>query len=265
MSNLLINLDEATEYFNENILPLLPEIIQNSIKYQLVITGCIGSGKTTLLKQLIKLFKDFNPIIINEYLEANKTLGPSILSGFINKEISSLTMQNCILDIYENELKNIKITNVNSGIIFYERIPDDNLAVFSNLAYSSRELTSREFNVLFTRTIDIDKKYNIPSYINKNSEFKRIVSTDLLDSILIILQTIKDDIKHGVKSRIIGLSASLEICKLRIKRRKRNDEDKYDDKYLQGIINTYNNIYNLIEKGNDNYKITLYTIGRFTE
>ena len=117
--------------------------------------------------------------------------------------------------------------------------------------------------VLYSRTLLIDEKYNIPSYICKNSKFKRVNSTDSLDSILIILDTIKNDILQGIDSRIIGLSVCLEACKWRIGRRKREDEDKYSDEYLDSIIKTYNNIYSIIE--NDNYEITLFNIGQFIE
>ena len=113
------------------------------------------------------------------------------------------------------------------------------------------------------RTIEIDKKYNIPSYICKNSKFKKITSTDLLDRIMIILATIKNDIENGINSRIIGLSTDLESCKIRIKRRSRENEDKYSDEYLNNIIETYNKIYSVIK--DDDYEITLFNIGQFIE
>ena len=255
------NYSEAIEYFENNILPLKDKIMKS--KYQLVITGCIGSGKTTILEILCRLFEDFKPTVVKEYLEANKKLGPLILSEFINKTISPLTTQNAILDIYENQLKDIQKNEDLKGIIFYERIPDDNLTVFTNLAFKNKDLTNDEFMVLYSRTLLIDEKYNIPSYICKNSKFKRVNSTDSLDSILIILDTIKNDILQGIDSRIIGLSVCLEACKWRIGRRKREDEDKYSDEYLDSIIKTYNNIYSIIE--NDNYEITLFNIGQFIE
>lgn len=252
------NFDEAIDYFRKNILPLKDKILQ--LNYQLVITGCIGSGKTTVLNKLSSLFKEFKPIIVKEYLEANKKLGPLILSEFINQTITPLTTQNAILDIYENQLKDIQ-KNKNSGITFYERIPDDNLTVFTNLAFKNKDLTNDEFTVLYSRTLEIDNKYNIPSYICKNSKFKKIISTDLLDRIIIILNIIKDDVENEIKSRIIGLSTDLESCKIRIERRKRENEDKYSNEYLNSIIKTYNKIYSLIE--NDNYEITLFNIGQF--
>jgi deoxyadenosine/deoxycytidine kinase len=258
--------DEAFEYFNNNILPFQDKICN----YQLVITGCIGSGKTTLLNKLIEIFQPFNPKIVHEYLEVDNVLGSMILSSFINKTISPLTMQNCILDIYENQLKHTEIftsdddnyvNSLSNKFTFYERIPDDNLSIFTNLSYKNNEINENEFNVLYKRTLRMNEDYNLPSYINHKSKFKKIVSTDLLDSILIILETIHDDIVHGINSRIIGLSVSLEICKLRIRRRNRADEDKYSDEYLLSIINTYNNIYQELEK--DDYNINPLNIGRF--
>ena len=254
------NLDELVEYFIKYILPLKAKILQ--MKYQLVITGCIGSGKTTVINKLFKLFEEFQPIAVREYLEANKKLGPIILSEFINQTITPLTTQNAILDIYENQLKSLINPDL-KGIILYERIPDDNLTVFTNLAFKNKDLTDDEFKVLYSRTLKIDQKYNIPSYICKNSKFKKIVSTDLVDRIIIILDTIKDDVEKGINSRIIGLSTDLESCKIRIQRRHREDEDKYSDEYLNNIIKTYNKIYSLID--NNDYEITLFNIGQFIE
>ena len=257
----MTDLTEASNYIKSNILPNVDKIIN----YNCAIIGCIGCGKTTILKNLIELFKELKPNIINEYLEADKNLGPLMLSGFINKTISPLTFQSVILDICENEMKKIN-KNVDkniSKITFYERIPDDNLAIFTNLSFKNKELSEKEFEVIYSRTIELDNKFNIPSYLNKNAKFKKIVSTDILDSILIILQTIYNDIMTGVKNRIIGLSVSLEICKLRIKRRNRENENKYSDEYLESIIKAYENIYNVIS--NDNYNINLFNIGKFVE
>jgi len=250
---------EVDRYFHDHLLPLKDKIMK--MHYKLVITGCVGSGKTTIISNLYELFEEFNPVMIKEYLEANKTLGPLILSEFINGTISPLTTQNAILDIYENQLKGLKLED--HGIILYERIPDDNLTVFANLACKDNGLNDDEFKVLYSRTVDIDKKYGIPSYILRTAEFKKINSSDLIDTVSIILSIIHDDIINGVSSRIIGISVCLEACKLRVKRRGRTDEDKYQDDYLNGIIKTYDNIYNVIEK--DDYNISLFNIGRFIE
>lgn len=254
------NYNEVEEYYKNEILPLKDEILKR--KYQIVLTGALCVAKTTLINYLVKLFKEFKVHVVHEYLEADSELGGIILNRFIYEKITPLSMQNCILDIYENELKET-ISSIDNGIILYERIPDDNLAVFTNLAFKDNKLTSQEFEILYQRTIDIDKKYDIPSYIYNNSNFKRIVSTDAVDTLLIILKTIKEDILNNINSRIIGLSVSLEVCKLRIKRRNRNGEDAYKDEYLQDVINIYNRIYDKIET--KNYKITLLNIGQFIE
>ena len=222
------NFNEITDYYKNEILPLKDEILKR--KYQIVFTGCICAAKTTILNRLFDLFSEFKPYLVHEYLEADAELGELILNRCIYEKISALTMQNCILDIYENELNEI-ISNVESGLIFYERIPDDNLAVFANLAFKDNRLSTQAFEILYSRTIEIDKKYNIPSYICKNSTFKRIVSNDLVDSILIILKTIKDDILNNVNTRIIGLSVTLDVCQIRLKRRNRKGEEEYKDQY----------------------------------
>lgn len=251
------NLNEAIEYFNENILPIIDKIED----YNIVYIGGIGTGKSTIIKIITEIFKDLKPQIIHEYLEANKELGETLLSAFINKQISPTTFQHAILDIYENQLKNIH----KSKITIYERIPDDNLTIFTNLSCKNNELSFSSFNDLYLRTIELDKKYSLPSYLNKSSttKFIKIVSTGILDLTLLSLKIIKDDILSGVKCRIIGLSANLDICKFHIRRRNRKDENKYSDEYLNSIIKTYNNLYSLIEK--EDYNINLLNIGQFVD
>lgn len=51
----------------------------------------------------------------------------------------------------------------------------------------------------------LDKRYNLPSYIIRKTLFKKITATDLMDIIIIILQTIKNDINKNISERIIGL------------------------------------------------------------
>ena len=246
------DLTEAKEYFKDNILPLKSQIDD----YNLVYIGGIGVGKSTIIKATKEIFDEFEPQIIHEYLEANPELGQTLLSAFINKEISPITFQNAILDIYEKQLKNKK----KSKITIYERIPDDNLTIFSNLSYFQNELTISSFNDLYLRTIELDKKYYLPSYLVKNAKFTKIISPGITDLISLVLQIIKDDILNGVKYRIIGLSANLDICKLHIHRRNRKDENKYSDTYLNSIIKTYDNLYNILE---NDYNINLLNIGRF--
>lgn len=261
---------EVIDYFENYILP-----IKNKFNnYKCVITGCIGSGKSTILTYLNNLFNkyNFNVDYIHEYLEADPEYGQMILSKFINKQITNMNMQLSILDIYEHELiKHFKIedseTSKKSEITLFERIPDDNLTIFSAIAYVKHPDDIDNFGItyLYNRTINLNKLYNLPSYIYKDSKtkFKLLKSNDLTDSLLLILQTIHDDICNNVNSRIIGLSITLEICKLRIKRRGRENEDKYTDDYLNSIINTYQNIYDELEK--DDYNIRLINIGKFID
>jgi hypothetical protein len=168
-------------------------------------------------------------------------------------------MQLSILDIYESNL--IKYKNEKYNIKFFERIPDDNLTVFATIAYNSGDINNLGINLLYDKTILLDEKYKLPSYYRSHVAFKRIMADNLNDIILIILQTIKNDIENGINKRIIGLSITLDICKLRINKRARTDESKYSDSYLNLIINTYNNIYKELEK--PNYKFNLINIGKF--
>lgn len=277
------DLTEVIEYYNENILPILDKIND----YKLIYIGGIGVGKSTIIKIILEIFKDLKPRVIHEYLEANKELGETLLSAFIKKQISPTTFQHAILDIYEEQLENIynKNENVNENInksisvtsmrnkendknenvklTIYERIPDDNLTIFSNLSCKNNEISLSSFNDLYLRTIELDKKYSLPSYLIKSptTKFIKITSTGILDLTLLTLQIIKNDILSGTKCRIIGLSANIDICKFHIRRRHRKDENKYSDEYLNSIVKTYNNLYSVIEK--NNYNINLLNIGQF--
>lgn len=254
-------MEEINKYFENEILPLKDKFKN----YKLVVTGCIGSGKTTIINILNELFNKnkFSTLIIPEYLGIDKEFGEILLNKFIDGEISNLLMQLGILDIYETKLKEIKNENVNVKI--FERIPDDNLSVFANISYfnNPEDITNLGINLIYEKTIKLNKKYNLPSYIIRKTPFKKIMATDLMDIIMIILQTIKNDIDKNICERIIGLSISLEVCKLRIAKRSRDGESKYSEKYLNTIIKTYNNIYKELEK--DNYKLNLINFGKFVE
>ena len=110
----------------------------------------------------------------------------------------------------------------------------------------------------------IVERYNIPSYRDNNTKFKKLTSGDLTDLINVILDVIVDDINKGVKNRIIGLDVAFELTKERIIKRNRQGENGYTDEYLNRIINFYSRLYNLMNE--DRNKLCKFTcIGQLVE
>ena len=249
-----IDIDKLKQYIISNILPIRDKFVN----YNLVISGPIGAGKSTIIKELHELFEiieNFECQIIPEYLEIDTEFSKLLLDRFIDSKISHLTMQLSILDVYKSKLISV---SPNYNIRLFERIPDDNLCVFTNVA--SEFIGDLGVKLIFDKTMEINKYFNIPSYCLNNIKFKKIVAMNLNEILLIILQTIKSDIISGIKNRMIGLSISLEISELRIKLRSRDCEQSYDRNYLNQLITTYENIYTELSK--PNYKINLLNMGK---
>lgn len=228
-------MEAVQSYFNEYIHPL------QFHDYQLVITGPIASGKSTLIHELSRLFADKSIYTVKEYLDNDPTFGQQLLSKFINKSISPMTMQSAIIDSFESQMPS------SADLVLYERIPDDNLLVFSNIAQSLGQLSAQEFNLLYDRTRAIDLKYHLPSYFQHSKCFMRLNPAKIAQQLLIILRTMHADIRRGQMHRIVGLSVDISLCKSRLNMRQRQDENKYSDSYLQQIITTYERIYTQLE------------------
>ena len=195
--------------------------------YKLVITGPIASGKSSLIKYIISKFPQFKPQY--EFLDNDPEYGALLLNRFINHQISPFNMQSSILDITARHTKN-------HPFMIFERSPDDNLQIFT----IPMNLKEYELEYLVTKTNEINTTFDIPSFLNGDSI--TIFNSDE-STFNKVEQLINDDLKNGVKHRIIGLCIDIDTCIKRIKNRGRADEDKYDVEYLQSIINEYNNVY----------------------
>lgn len=232
---------EVEEYFVETIVPLKHKFDS----YKLSITGAIASGKSTVLQMLYNLFDkyEFETETIPEYIGLDPTLGHELLKRRISGELTNTTFQNYIMDTYDNKMKKINPHQ----ICFIERLPDDSILCFSNISnyFNQKDLTDLELYVLYVKTKALVAKYGIPSYINCTN-FSSIVSNNVADMLMLIIDSIRDDVNNGIQKRIIGLSVSLEVSLQRLKRRSREGEEKYDKGYLNTIINFYENLYHYL-------------------
>lgn len=274
------------EYFVKNLLPLKDKFNN----YQLAITGPISVGKSTMLEYLYNLFTkyDFITEAIPEYISLDPIVGQQMLNRFIKKEITNTTFQNYIMDTYVTKFKSLK---KDYQVCMIERLPDDSILCFANIAHASHpeDVSLFELFVLFDKIKHCDIKYKLPSYIVKDEDketyqklksintevfnyylketeamprskkinFSNVISNDIEGTLITIMSKIKQDIEQQTYNyHIIGLSASLETTRLRLEIRSREGESEYTNEYLNQIIKYYNNLYKLLSESNHLIRFT---------
>ena len=253
--------DIVNSEFEQKILPLKDKFSN----YNFSITGAIGSGKSTILEIINKLFirHGFKVNAVPEYLGIDKELGGVLLNRRINNTISNTTFQNYIMDQYVERISNNGSHDYD--ICLFERLPDDSILCFSNISnYDEYDLTNFDLLVLDKRMKAIIERYNIPSYRDEHTKFKKITSGDLSLLFTVVFDIIVDDVNNKVKNRIIGLDVAFEITKQRIIQRNRLGESGYTDEYLKRIVNFYSRLYKIMEKNRN--KLNKFTcIGELVE
>lgn len=253
--------DLVNDSFKEKILPLKDKFNN----YNLSITGAIGSGKSTILEILNKLFirNNFNVNSVPEYLGIDKELGGILLNRRINNTISNTTFQNYIMDQYVERISNNGAYKYD--ICLFERLPDDSILCFSNISnFDEYDLTNFDLLVLDKRMKAIVERYNIPSYRDVKTKFKKFTSGDLILLLNVLFDLIVEDVNNHVKNRIIGLEVAFELTKQRIIQRNRLGESNYTDEYLKRIVNFYSRLYKIMEKNRS--KLNKFTcIGQLVE
>lgn len=227
--------DRVETFFRSEILPLK----ESFSGYKLAVTGPISVGKSTLLETiyslLIKYEFEIQPIL--EYINYEPELGGKLLKKYIKGDISNSTFQNYILDTYNMQFKN----STHSSYLL-ERTLDDSIMCFANIShYNGKDLGDFDLYALYNKMKQLDEKYDIPNYDSCN--FAHVVPVEIDDTVIEVLNYINLDINAGIRNRVIGLSASLDITKRRIKKRGRDGEDDYPDEYLSQIIRYYDNLY----------------------
>ena len=229
--------------------------------YNLCITGPIGVGKSTLIEKLEHYFDRTNKKyeIIPEYLGIDPVDGQNLLERKIKGEISNLTFQNYIVDMYSLKMRK---THRNGKILIYERIPEDSILCFANISNQSRrqhpeeqylELTDFDLYILKNRFERLRQFYSLPAYSDLKTEFKLFTDPTLEE----VINLIESDLSEGVTHRVIGLDIDTDECLRRIQKRNRNGEDGYSREFIDTIVKFYKNLYNQII--NDKSKLSDFT------
>lgn len=238
-------IESLNNYFIQHLVPLK----DNFDNYNFSVTGSIGAGKSTVLDALKYLFESnkFSVKLLPEYLEIDPIFGQTMLEKRIKNEISNTTFQNYIMDTYVRYMDKNK--DIDAHICLIERLPDDSIMCFSNISnYDKVDLTDFDLYILFERMNKLVEKYKIPSYSDNESLFEIFTNTDLSFLIKSLIDLIENDIKNGVKNRIIGLEVSLPLSIYRIKERNRKGEDGYSKEYLSRIHNFYTKLYSFAKE-----------------
>lgn len=236
---------DVNDYFNDVLLKQLDNMKED---YKIVVTGPISAGKSTVLEILYQLLTEHQVprIPILEYINYDTEIGNIMLKKFISGETSNSTFQNYVLDNYTAQLSAVKTS---PHVYLFERTIDDAPMCFANIAhYEGRNLSDFDLLALMEKSKRIDAEYDVPScLIDNGTAFSRVNGNSLDDILITIIDQIRDDLEAGINKRIIGLNASLNVSKLRIKKRNRDGENDYDDKYLLRIIKYYEKIYHKLE------------------
>ena len=244
-----------------------PEL-PNGYRYFCCIAGAIGVGKSTVfryIKEYIKKRFPNNSKAIPEYIDGiqSRTSG-ELLKAYLNGELSDACFQNYIQSYYINELT--KSLAENEKVILMERCMSDSVAIFCNKANSKflpngdKKLSDIDFTLMYNNCVKIDAVAHAPNYFTKNSEFIKIKTDGILDTVERIKAIIDADIKDGVRSRVIGLTNDYKTCYDRILERSRDGESGYSIDDIKENCFAYDQLYSLLE--DESYKtIRVFDLG----
>lgn len=222
---------------------LTPEIKVKLNEYNLAITGTVGSGKSTICESLAFILNTHGIETNNypEFIYIDSGLSEDILKKKMDGDISTSTFQSYILDSWEKMLSKHQ---GKSGLNLFERCVDDSVICFCNIANKNDDLSEIQLLSLYERLKNINEKYHVPSYFNKNVHFTEIQSSDLNFNLMQIIDIINSDMKTNITMRIIGLSVSDFDSQTRIQLRARDGEDGYS----MDTIKTFNSHYRKLFK-----------------
>lgn len=223
---------------------------------KVVITGGVGVGKTTLINRIYETNKYYNIIRIPEYIVGHK-LGMRYLSDYLNKKISAYSFQHFILQYFDEfipKIFNEKYEASKKNVLLFERVPDDTITCFVNNQYKNNLLTHDEFYKLFSYSIEINKKYNLPTYFDYLNNFILLKSDDVAYNTDIVLNRFND-----LSNLLVGLYNTPKICYNRMLQRGREAEkDNYTIQDIESFNNSYNKLYEMFMNGK---RLKLSTIG----
>lgn len=215
--------------------------------YSILITGPVAVGKTCmcdLLSNYLNEENKYNIFKVPEYLVREE--GPSLLKLYLEKTISNTTFQNYILDYYDKALLNLEDNlkkSTKDNIVIYERVPDDSVLCFANLANIRGEFSNRDFLEMYERTRRIDTRFSIPSYINKNVQYTKIINDVKDKTFNKIKEIMQEDIRNKVPNRVIMLNADIDTLMQRMRIRAREGEF-YSLESMTMFHNHYEKLHN---------------------
>lgn len=213
---------------------------------KVVITGSVAVGKSSIISAVCSELskKNIKWTFVPEYVDAKED-GLEMLNKYLHDKITAFEFQKYIINYYEwylDHLDELKIVS-NDDIIIFERGVDDSVTCFSNIANMNNKLDTLDLYTLYEKAIDIDKKYNIPSYfVNNNYVFIPIKTTNIDRDGKLISKIIKNTPNENV---IIGLYNSDNQCYKRMIERNRTGET---DTYTKELIHTFNYNYTQLYK-----------------
>lgn len=207
-------------------------------KYNLIITGNIGVGKSTICQIIYTTLKSYL-VNVTPYPEYIKTeLGPKMLSLRMTNQISPMTFQSYVLDVWEQLFKNNEYKTKKSFNIL-ERTPIESVECFAK----NSNITSWDYESLLRRCVEINVNNNFPDHSDCSVQVVR--NDDLKKSVTEIFKLIITDLERGVTDRLIGLRTDIETNIRRIIKRDRISEQKINlNTYEQYYEELYSTFYN---------------------
>lgn len=213
----------------------------NISNYNLCISGTIGAGKSTIIKILKDNITNVKPF--PEFIEFHKATSLDLLEMKLNGDIDPLTHQSYILDVWKYYIKNhYDPSNFN----LFERCVDDSVDIFCKLDKDLRKIMSdKEFELLSDKRDNINEEFQFVSI--KNTPLKIINNNNKsVDDIMVeILDTIIDDHKNNVRSRIIYIQITGDESYERLQRRYVVDK-KYSKEELNEYVKYYDDMFRSI-------------------
>ena len=122
----------------------------------IILSGSVATGKSTILKRIITYFQSKKVCQIYPEFIHEDGIALEILKRRFQGTVSALTLQNFILDKWEN-MKKLELKEIN----IYERLPDDAVEVFARMALNDNEYLTQEERL---------KKLGFPSYVDMNKD-----------------------------------------------------------------------------------------------
>ena len=210
---------------------------------KVIISGGVAVGKSSVISEVINFLQSNNIkyIHVPEYIDVKKD-ALDMLKKYLQKEISAFEFQTYVTSFFDEYLESIKIEG--DEIIIFERCFDDGIVCFSTLDYINGNMTEEEYFKLYKYAVELDKKYNAPSYFtNDNKIFIPIKTEDSFRDGNIISSIITN--KIATNNIIIGLYNNDNTCYERMLKRNRPGEV---ETYTRETIADFNYIYKKLYK-----------------